>query len=200
MAAKMLAAMRTALAAAVAAAALLGATAVRARAGRGAAARRLHGAADRRRARRARGRARPIPGADPDAVELGQDVDGDGDADVIQIHLEVIEIQEQVYPGEYVTFWVFAPLGSANGAPARLPSPTIRVEEGDVVYVTLHNTHYLPHTIHFHGTGAGERHGRRAGHDASTRCRRAAPSPIGSSPRTPAPTGITATCRTRSIR
>ena len=93
----------------------------------------------------------PIPGADPDAVELGQDLDGDGDADVIHIHLEVIEIQEQVYPGEYVTFWVFAPLGSANGAPARLPSPTIRVEEGDVVYVTLHNTHYLPHTIHFHG-------------------------------------------------
>jgi FtsP/CotA-like multicopper oxidase with cupredoxin domain/Cu/Ag efflux protein CusF len=93
----------------------------------------------------------PLPGADPDAVELGQDLDGDGDADVIHIHLEVIEIQEQVYPGEYVTFWVFAPLGTANGAPARLPSPTIRVEEGDVVYVTLHNTHYLPHTIHFHG-------------------------------------------------
>jgi FtsP/CotA-like multicopper oxidase with cupredoxin domain/Cu/Ag efflux protein CusF len=92
-----------------------------------------------------------IPGADPDAVELGPDLDGDGDADVIHIHLEVIEIQEQVYPGEYVTFWVFAPLGSANGAPARLPSPTIRVEEGDVVYVTLHNTHYLPHTIHLHG-------------------------------------------------
>ncbi|HEY2138364.1 MAG TPA: multicopper oxidase domain-containing protein, partial [Xanthobacteraceae bacterium] len=60
-------------------------------------------------------------------------------------------IQEEVYPGEYVTFWVFAPLGSALGSPARLPSPTIRVEEGDVVYVTLHNTHYLPHTIHFHG-------------------------------------------------
>src|SRR5262249_24046590 len=92
-----------------------------------------------------------VPGADPAAVELGQDLDGDGDADEIHIHLEVIEIQEEVYPGEYVTFWVFAPLGSATGAPARLPSPTIRVEEGDVVYVTLHNTHYLPHTIHFHG-------------------------------------------------
>src|SRR5512140_2645110 len=48
-----------------------------------------------------------IPGADPDTVELGQDVDGDGDADVIHIHLEVIEIQEEVFPGEYVTFWVF---------------------------------------------------------------------------------------------
>ena len=93
----------------------------------------------------------PIPGADPDAVQLGPDLDGDGDADEIHIHLEVIEIQEEVYPGEYTTFWVFAPLGSANGSPARLPSPTIRVEEGDVVYITLHNTHYLPHTIHFHG-------------------------------------------------
>jgi FtsP/CotA-like multicopper oxidase with cupredoxin domain len=93
----------------------------------------------------------PIPGADTDAVELGPDLDGDGDADEIHIHLEVIETQEEVYPGEYVTFWVFAPLGSATGSPARVPSPTIRVEEGDVVYVTLHNTHYLPHTIHFHG-------------------------------------------------
>src|SRR5258705_1722731 len=92
-----------------------------------------------------------IPGADPDAVELGHDLDHDGDADEIHIHLEVIEIQEEVYPGQYVTFWVFAPLGSPMGSPARLPSPTIRVEEGDVVYVTLHNTHYLPHTIHFHG-------------------------------------------------
>ena len=37
-------------------------------------------------------------------------------------------------------------------SPARLPSPTLRVEEGDHVTVTLYNTHYLPHTIHLHGT------------------------------------------------
>ncbi len=30
--------------------------------------------------------------------------------------------------------------------------PTIRVEEGDRVRVTLRNIHYFPHTIHFHGT------------------------------------------------
>ena len=35
---------------------------------------------------------------------------------------------------------------------ARLPSPTLRVEEGDHVAITLYNTHYLPHTIHLHGT------------------------------------------------
>ena len=37
-------------------------------------------------------------------------------------------------------------------SPARLPSPTLRVEEGDHVAITLYNTHYLPHTIHLHGT------------------------------------------------
>ena len=93
-----------------------------------------------------------IPGAHEDAIQLGRDLDGDGDPDEIAIHLEVIEVQQEVYPGEFITFWVFAPLGSAMGSPARLPSPTIRVEEGDHVAITLHNTHYLPHTIHFHGT------------------------------------------------
>src|SRR5882757_5608755 len=94
----------------------------------------------------------PIPGADENAVELGRDLDGDGDPDEIHFHLEVVEIQEEVYPGEFVTFWVFAPLGSAMNTAARLPSPTLRVEEGDQVAITLYNTHYLPHTIHFHGT------------------------------------------------
>src|SRR5262245_8852317 len=94
----------------------------------------------------------PIPGADENAVVLGRDLDGDGDPDEIHFHLEVVEIQEEVYPGEYVSFWVFAPLGSAMGQAARLPSPTLRVEEGDHVAITLYNTHYLPHTIHFHGT------------------------------------------------
>lgn len=93
-----------------------------------------------------------IPGAVPNAIELGRDLDGDGDPDEIHFHLEVVEIQEEVYPGEFVNFWVFAPLGSATGSAARLPSPTLRVEEGDHVAITLYNTHYLPHTIHLHGT------------------------------------------------
>ena len=94
----------------------------------------------------------PIPGADEGAVQLIRDLDGDGDPDEIHFHLEVIEIQEEVYPGEYVTFWVFAPVGLAMSSPARLPSPTLRVEEGDIVEITLYNTHYMPHTIHLHGT------------------------------------------------
>ena len=85
-------------------------------------------------------------------MTLGRDLDGDGDPDEIDMHLEVDEIQEEVYPGQFETFWVFAPEGKGMCSPARVPSPTIRVEEGDRVRIHLHNTHYLPHTIHFHGT------------------------------------------------
>ncbi|MDD5412640.1 MAG: multicopper oxidase domain-containing protein, partial [Methylobacter sp.] len=33
----------------------------------------------------------------------------------------------------------------------RAPSPVIRVEQDDVVWLILENTHYLPHSIHLHG-------------------------------------------------
>ncbi len=93
----------------------------------------------------------PIPGADDSAVEIDPEPDAEGNAKWVHFRLEVIEVQEEVYPGEYVTFWVYAPLGKAMGSAARLPSPTLRVQQGDQVRVTLYNTHYLPHTIHFHG-------------------------------------------------
>ena len=93
-----------------------------------------------------------IPGASAEALTLGRDLDGDGDPDEVDIRLEIIEVQEEVYPGEFTTFWVFAPEGRGMAAQARAPSPTIRVEEGDRVRITLRNTHYFPHTIHLHGT------------------------------------------------
>ena len=93
-----------------------------------------------------------IPGAVKDAVVLGRDLDGDGDPDEVTINLEIIEVREEIYPGKVVTFWVFAPVGQGMTPVARVPSPTIRVERGDRVRITLHNTHYLPHTIHVHGT------------------------------------------------
>ncbi len=57
--------------------------------------------------------------------------------------------------------WVFAPKSfgmstenfetrKANPL-LRPPAPVIRVEQGDRVTVVLENSHYLPHTIHFHG-------------------------------------------------
>jgi manganese oxidase len=93
----------------------------------------------------------PIPGADDTAVELGTDLDADGNPRQVHFRLEVDEIQEEVYPGKFLTFWVFAPLGQATASAARLPSPTLRVQEGELVKITLYNTHYLPHTIHLHG-------------------------------------------------
>jgi FtsP/CotA-like multicopper oxidase with cupredoxin domain/Cu/Ag efflux protein CusF len=93
-----------------------------------------------------------IAGTSAAAITLGRDLDGDGDPDEIDIRLEIIEVEQEVFPGEFVTFWVFSPEGQGMAPAARVPSPTIRVEEGDRVRITLLNTHYFPHTIHLHGT------------------------------------------------
>ncbi|TAL54297.1 MAG: copper oxidase [Methylovulum sp.] len=108
-----------------------------------------------------------------DALIMGDDVDHDGDPDVIRIKLEVAELNGSspdgdflintyaIAPGIQPGLWVYAPksrgmalknFNSVVAAPLlRAPSPTIRVEQGDKVYITLENTHYLPHTIHLHG-------------------------------------------------
>jgi manganese oxidase len=108
-----------------------------------------------------------------DALVMGEDLDKDGDPDVIHLKLEVIEFNGASPDGEYLIntyniapgiqpgLWAYAPKSSGmalknfNSREARpflrAPSPTIRVEQGDKVYITLENTHYLPHTIHLHG-------------------------------------------------
>ncbi len=98
-----------------------------------------------------------------DAVEKCCDRDGDGDPDVIRITLEINElngdsVEHHAAPGVSPGMWVFSPKtrgmmenGSASSRLVRAPSPPIRVEQGDTVYVTVENTHYQPHTIHFHG-------------------------------------------------
>ncbi|MGR8932860.1 MAG: multicopper oxidase domain-containing protein [Gammaproteobacteria bacterium] len=108
-----------------------------------------------------------------DALTLGEDLDHDGDPDVIHIKLEVVELNGASPDGEFVipgyaiapgikpAMWVFAPksrdMGVKNArsteanALLRSPSPTIRVEQGDKVTITLENTHYFPHTLHLHG-------------------------------------------------
>ncbi len=68
-----------------------------------------------------------IPGTSEQALDLGRDLDGDGDPDEVTIRLEVIEVTEEVYPGEFVTFWVFAPEGRGMTPTARAPRTTIRV-------------------------------------------------------------------------
>ncbi|MEF3076085.1 multicopper oxidase domain-containing protein [Methylobacter sp. Wu1] len=108
-----------------------------------------------------------------DAITMSDDMDGDGDPDKIVIKLEVIELnghspdstelttQFDIAPGIKPTFWVFAPktrdmstlsLYEPQANPLlRVPSPAIRVEQDDVIWLVLENTHYLPHSIHLHG-------------------------------------------------
>lgn len=116
-------------------------------------------------------------GLTADAVEKGRDLDGDGDPDEIHIRLEVVELngssaekngpvtQYALAPGITPGLWVFAPklagmatesFASNKARPLlRLPSPALRIEQGDVVRVTLENTHYMPHTLHLHGSDHG---------------------------------------------
>ncbi len=108
-----------------------------------------------------------------DAVTVSDDIDGDGDPDKIVIKLEVVELNGHtpdmkdptttydIAPGIQPTFWVYAPktrdmstksLYELEANPMlRVPSPVIRVEQDDVVWIILENTHYLPHSIHLHG-------------------------------------------------
>ncbi|KAF3977058.1 MAG: multicopper oxidase domain-containing protein [Methylococcales symbiont of Iophon sp. n. MRB-2018] len=108
-----------------------------------------------------------------DAIIKKNDIDGDGDPDLIIIKLEVAELNGHSpdFPGLVPTFdmapgiqpgmWVFAPksrgmatnsfVGTDANPLLRAPSPAIRVEQGDTLWIHLENTHYFPHTIHLHG-------------------------------------------------
>ncbi|MDD5034980.1 MAG: multicopper oxidase domain-containing protein, partial [Methylococcaceae bacterium] len=108
-----------------------------------------------------------------DALTKTNDMDGDGDPDLIIIKLEVMELNGRspdfpgvvptfdIAPGVQPSFWVFTPktrdMSTKSFASAeansllRLPAPVIRVEQGDVVWIVLENTHYFPHSIHLHG-------------------------------------------------
>jgi hypothetical protein len=116
-------------------------------------------------------------GLSADAVEKGRDLDGDGDPDEIHIRLEVAELnggsalsnrpvtRYEIAPGIRPGLWVFAPKfvgmavenfeSSEARRSLRLPSPAIRIEQGDSVRITLENTHYMPHTLHLHGADHG---------------------------------------------
>lgn len=116
-------------------------------------------------------------GLTADAVEIGRDLDGDGDPDEIHIHLEVAELngasaivaepvtRYEIAPGIRPGLWVFAPKFAGMAvenfesqqarSDLRLPSPSIHIEQGDRVSITLENTHYMPHTLHLHGTDHG---------------------------------------------
>ncbi len=77
-------------------------------------------------------------------------------AQVHEIHMWVEEMEWEVHPGVTEAVWAFCAEGDAvepvHGDEAcGVPGPTIRVTEGDLVRVTLENTHHIPHSVHFHG-------------------------------------------------
>lgn len=123
----------------------------------------------------------------PDAIIKTDDLDGDGDPDRIIIKLEIMELNGKSpdFPGIIPTFdiapgiqpgaWVFAPKTSGMSTEnfesvranplIRLPSPVIRVEQGDIVQLVLENTHYFPHSIHLHGVDHPFTHKEYIGND-----------------------------------
>ena len=50
-------------------------------------------------------------------------------------------------PRKEVTVWAYA----LKGEKPSVPGPIIRANKGDLVKIHFHNTHHLPHTMHFHG-------------------------------------------------
>ncbi|MBB6099901.1 FtsP/CotA-like multicopper oxidase with cupredoxin domain [Deinobacterium chartae] len=66
---------------------------------------------------------------------------------VREFTLEVREIRSEIAPGITVSQWAFALPGQAPS----VPGPLLRVTEGDLVRITLKNTHNEPHTLHLHG-------------------------------------------------
>ena len=108
-----------------------------------------------------------------DSITMSNDLDKDGDPDHIVIKLEIMEVNGHspdfagtvtnfdIAPGIQPTFWVFAPksrdmstksFASSEANPLlRMPSAPIRVEQGDVIWLVVENTHYFPHSIHLHG-------------------------------------------------
>ncbi len=129
-------------------------------------------------------------GLSPDTIIKTDDLDGDGDPDRIIVKLEIMELNGpsrdfdglvptfDIAPGVQPGAWVFSPKGSgmstenfesvvANSL-IRLPSPVIRVEQGDTLQIVLENTHYFPHTIHLHGIDHQFTHGKYGGTDGVT--------------------------------
>ncbi|WP_295816782.1 multicopper oxidase domain-containing protein [uncultured Deinococcus sp.] len=61
--------------------------------------------------------------------------------------LDVRTVRTEVSPGVTVEQWAFG----IPGQPATVPGPELRARVGDLVRITLVNTHTQPHTVHLHG-------------------------------------------------
>ncbi len=95
----------------------------------------------------------PGDGFDPEAYLTefdGGEVVREGDRTVHEYDFVALDREIEVAPGVWFPAWTY------NG---RVPGPTIRVTEGDVIRVNFQNAGSHPHTIHFHGIHAPEMDG-----------------------------------------
>lgn len=67
--------------------------------------------------------------------------------EVKEFTLEIHKITAELAPDVVVEQWAFALPGEAPC----VPGPELRVTEGDLVRVTMKNTHDQPHSLHLHG-------------------------------------------------
>lgn len=82
-----------------------------------------------------------------DAHSGGTVAVGEQRGELREFTLQVHQIEGEIAPGVFVEQWAF----SFPGEEPSVPGPEIRVTEGDLVRITLENTHNQPHTLHFHG-------------------------------------------------
>ena len=94
----------------------------------------------------------------------------------VDLTATVVDYDKEVYPGLKTWLWAFCfkptnpndaysaaaideispregdgPASDQGDAKCGVPGPTLRVKQGDRVKVTLTNSHFHPHTIHWHG-------------------------------------------------
>ena len=67
--------------------------------------------------------------------------------EVREFTLEITQVMSEIAPKVEVEQWAFHFPGEAPS----VPGPEIRVKQGDLVRITLRNTHTQPHSIHPHG-------------------------------------------------
>lgn len=71
----------------------------------------------------------------------------DHTGEVREFTLEIHQVEREIAPGVPVEQWAFALAGEAP----TVPGPELRATQGDLVRITLVNTHEQPHTLHLHG-------------------------------------------------
>jgi len=95
------------------------------------------------------------------AVGKSDDIDSDGDHDIVDAELEILTVAENGSKygwGAGDERWIFAPKTRGVGVDdtvVRPPSPTLRVEKDNLMFIWVENSNSLSHTVTFDGVNVG---------------------------------------------